>query len=109
MNALQSEMRDMGDRIRVYVARGRHGDTVGGGLIRYNQRKTFGGLFAGATVPEERGKGVYRGIVATRVEDAREFGAPYLYTEAGPMSLPILERIGFMEVSTITNYVCHHP
>ena len=45
------------------------------------------------------------GMVATRVNDARRTQANYLSTEAGPMSRPILERLGFKDVSTITNYV----
>lgn len=101
--ALQSEMRDMGEHMRIHVAQ-RHGETVGCGLVRYTERMTFGGLFAGATVPTERGKGIYRGLVAARVEDARGCGAEYLYTEAGDMSRPILEKLGFQNVSTIVNY-----
>ncbi len=104
ISALRGELRDMGDHMRIHVAK-RGGATIGCGLIRYNERKTFGGLFAGATVPAERGGGVYRGMVAARVEDVRQAKANYIYTEAGSMSRPILERIGFETVATITNYV----
>ena len=55
ISALSSELRDMGDHMRIYVAK-RGENTIDWGLIRYNERKTFGGLFAGATVPAERGK-----------------------------------------------------
>ncbi len=104
ISALRSELRDMGDHMRVFVAK-RGESTVGCGLIRYSERKTFGGLFAGATVPAERGQGVYRGMIAARVEDARSADAKYLYAEAGAMSRPILERLGFAAVATITNFV----
>jgi len=100
---MRAEMRDMGDHMRIHVAK-RGSETVGCGLIRFNERKTFGGLFAGATVPAERGKGVYRGLVATRVEDARQSKTDYLYVEAGSMSRPILKRLGFATVATVTNY-----
>ena len=102
--ALESELRDMGQHMRIYAAQ-RDDQTIGCGLIRYNEPMTFGGLLAGATVPDERGKGVNRGIVSARVDDARERGTRYLYTEAGAMSRPILERLGFKTMSTITNYV----
>ena len=44
-------------------------------------------------------------MVAARVADAAARGVKYLYTEAGSMSLPILERLGFVPISTITNHV----
>jgi len=103
ISALQSEMRDMGQHMKIHVAQ-RDGETAGCGLVRYNERMTFGGLFAGATIPAERGLGVYRGLVAARVEDAQACGAGYLYTEAGDMSRPILEKLGFQNMSTIVNY-----
>ncbi len=104
MTAFACEMRDIDDHLSFYAAK-REGETVGCGLVRYNERMTFGGLFAGSTVPAERGKGIYRGIVSVRVVDAQNRGVNYLYTEAGPMSRPILERLGFEPVSELINYV----
>ena len=102
-SAIQAEMRDMGGFMAVFIAR-RKDQSIGTGVVRYTERLTFGGLFAGATIPSERGKGIYRGMVSIRVEHARNIGAQYLYTEAGSMSRPILERIGLRSMSTITNY-----
>lgn len=58
-------------------------------------------LFGGATLPEARGRGAYRALVAARWRDAVERGTPVLVTQAGPMSRPILTRLGFEEVCEI--------
>jgi GNAT superfamily N-acetyltransferase len=55
-------------------------------------------LFGGATLPEARGRGAYRALVAARWRDAVDRGTPLLVTQASPMSHPILERLGFREV-----------
>jgi hypothetical protein len=58
-------------------------------------------LFGGATLPEARGRGAYRALVAARWEDAVARDTPILVTQAGPMSRPILARLGFCEVCEI--------
>lgn len=58
-------------------------------------------LFGGATLPEARGRGAYRALVAARWHDAVERGTPCLVTQAGPMSRPILAALGFREVCEI--------
>jgi hypothetical protein len=58
-------------------------------------------LFGGSTLPEARGRGAYRALVAARWEDAVARGTPVLVTQAGPMSRPILRRLGFREVCEI--------
>jgi GNAT superfamily N-acetyltransferase len=58
-------------------------------------------LFGGATLPEARGRGAYRALVAARWEDAVRRGTPALVTQASPMSRPILARLGFREVCEI--------
>jgi len=52
-------------------------------------------LFGGATLPEARGRGAYRALVAARWDDAVQRGTPALVVHAGAMSRPILERLGF--------------
>ena len=59
-------------------------------------------LFGGATLPEARGRGAYRALVAARWDDAVTRGKPLLVTQASPMSRPILTRLGFREVCRIT-------
>ncbi|MGH3002708.1 MAG: hypothetical protein ACRDM1_08640 [Gaiellaceae bacterium] len=58
-------------------------------------------LFGGSTLPEARGRGAYRALVATRWADAVERGTPALVTQASPMSRPILAQLGFREVCEI--------
>jgi GNAT superfamily N-acetyltransferase len=58
-------------------------------------------LNGGATVPEMRGRGAYRALVSARWDDAVARGTPVLVTQAGAMSRPILERVGFVEVARI--------
>jgi hypothetical protein len=58
-------------------------------------------LFGGATLPEARGRGAYRALVAARWHDAVQRGTPALVTQASPMSRPILGRLGFREVCEI--------
>jgi hypothetical protein len=58
-------------------------------------------LFGGSTLPEARGRGAYRALVAARWEDAVARGTPALVTQASPMSRPILAQLGFEEVCEI--------
>ena len=55
-------------------------------------------LTGGATLPEARGHGAYRALVRARWDDAAARGTPALAVGAGPMSRPILERLGFAQV-----------
>jgi predicted GNAT family acetyltransferase len=59
-------------------------------------------LNGGAVLPHARGRGAYRALVAARWADAVERGTPALVTQAGAMSKPILERLGFRSVAEIT-------
>jgi GNAT superfamily N-acetyltransferase len=52
----------------------------------------------GAVRPAFRGRGVYRAMVVERLRMAREAGAAGLSVWGGPMSAPILARLGFVKV-----------
>jgi GNAT superfamily N-acetyltransferase len=58
-------------------------------------------LNAGSTLPEARGRGAYRALVHARWEDAVARGTPALVTQAGRMSRPILDRLGFRAVCEV--------
>jgi len=58
-------------------------------------------LAGGATRADMRGRGVYRALVRARWDAAVERGTPALTVEAGRMSRPILERLGFTTVGWI--------
>lgn len=81
------------------------GQPVSAARIDFNAESDFAGLYGGATVAEWRGRGLYRATVATRAELARERGYRYLFVDALPTSRPILERLGFVQITTTTPYV----
>ena len=58
-------------------------------------------LLGGATLPQARGRGCYRALVQARWDDAVRRGTPALVVQAGQMSRPILERLGFSFVSQL--------
>ncbi len=58
-------------------------------------------LFGGAVLPAARGRGAYRALVLARYADAVARGTPLAATQGGPMSRPILARLGFREVCWI--------
>jgi GNAT superfamily N-acetyltransferase len=80
------------------------GRPVSGGRIDFEDGVEFAGLFGGITLPEYRGRGLYRATVAKRAELARERGYRWLYSDALPTSRPILERLGFVPITTTTPF-----
>jgi GNAT superfamily N-acetyltransferase len=58
-------------------------------------------LVGGATLPKARGHGCYRALVEARWQDGVEHGTPALVVQAGAMSRPILERLGFELVTDL--------
>jgi hypothetical protein len=58
-------------------------------------------LFGGAVLAAARGRGAYRALVLARYSDAVARGTPVAVTQGGPMSRPILARLGFREVCEI--------
>jgi len=59
----------------------------------------------GSVRPKFRGRGVYRALVAARVDIARRAGVAGLAVWGGDMSRPILERLGFEVVGWRRFYV----
>ena len=58
-------------------------------------------LLGGATLPEARGRGVYSSVVHARWQETVERGVPRMVVSAGPMSAPILERLGFRRLGQV--------
>jgi GNAT superfamily N-acetyltransferase len=81
------------------------GRPASSGRIDFNPRSEFAGLYGGSTLPEQRGRGLYRATVAERARLARERGYRWVYVDALPTSRPILERLGFVQLTTTTPYV----
>lgn len=65
----------------------------------------FAGLWGGGTLPQWRGRGIYRALVRYRAELAASRGYKYLTVDASPDSRPILERVGFTRLAVTTPYV----
>lgn len=61
-------------------------------------------LCGGATKAQWRCRGVYKAMLAARAHAAKARGAQYLSVEASPESLPILERLGFVALSSLVFY-----
>jgi GNAT superfamily N-acetyltransferase len=81
------------------------GHPVSGGRVDFEEGVEFAGLFGGITLPEYRRRGLYRATVAKRAELARERAYRWLYADALPTSRPILERLGFVAITTTTPFV----
>lgn len=58
-------------------------------------------LHSGSTLPRFRQRGVYTAMVRHRWFEAVSRGTPHLITRAGPMSRPILRKLGFQELSEV--------
>jgi GNAT superfamily N-acetyltransferase len=96
------------DAITVFVAES-GSDVVCAAWIRFPKRTEFATLWGGGTLPAFRARGIYRGIVAARAQLARARGCRFLQVDASDDSRPILERLGFVAVTTTTPYVWSPP
>lgn len=87
-----------------------HGaEPVSAARMELHPGTAFASLWGGGTVPEWRGRGIYRSLVAFRVGIAAERGFPYVQVDASSYSRPILERLGFQALGTTTPYVWEPP
>jgi GNAT superfamily N-acetyltransferase len=62
-------------------------------------------LMGGAVLPDARGRGVYRALVHARWEHAVARGTPLLVVQAGHMSAPVLDGLGFERHGEIRLFV----
>jgi hypothetical protein len=72
------------------------GRLAGCARAMFSPRGVF--MAGGSTLPWARGRGAYRALVRVRWDDAVARGTPALAVSAGPMSAPILRRLGFETV-----------
>jgi len=85
------------------------GRVVAAGTLDVVRGTEFAGLWGGAVLPEWRGRGIYRGLVAVRARAAIHRGARYMHSDCTSMSRPILQRSGLVAVTTTTPYVWSRP
>ncbi|WP_226655632.1 GNAT family N-acetyltransferase [Pseudalkalibacillus hwajinpoensis] len=79
---------------------------VGYSNYRYSKDGKAIYLSGAAVLPEYRGKGIYRSLLADRLIEARKRGCELAVTQARVgMSEPILRKSGFHEYATFKQYV----
>jgi hypothetical protein len=91
------------DGIELWVAEA-GGEIVTAGRIEPVAGSDFAGIWGGATRAEWRGRGIYRALTAARARSAIAMGKSLIHSDSTEYSRPILERSGFLAVSTTTPY-----
>jgi acetyltransferase (GNAT) family protein len=76
------------------------GEPAATGRLEMPKETPFALLGDGGVVPQYRGAGLYRAIVADRAVEAVRQGARYLCVNAWETSRPTLERLGFEPLTT---------
>ena len=80
------------------------GEVVSGAWLTFRPGTSFAGLRGGATPPSWRGRGTYRALGAHRAAVARARGMRFLDVAASEDSWPVLERLGFHRISSLTTW-----
>jgi GNAT superfamily N-acetyltransferase len=62
-------------------------------------------LMGGVVLPEARRRGVYRALVHARWRHAAERGTPTLVVQAGALSAPVLDGLGFVRHGELRLFV----
>lgn len=65
----------------------------------------FAGIWGGSTLPDFRGRGIYRALVAARARAALARDVRLIHSDCTDMSRPILERSGLVAITTSTPYL----
>jgi hypothetical protein len=84
-------------------------EAVCAGWVRFEQGTDFATLWGGSTLQAWRRRGIYRATVAYRATMAAERGFSLVSVDASDESRPILERLGFVAVTTTTPFVWLPP
>ncbi|GEK78999.1 GNAT family N-acetyltransferase [Agrococcus baldri] len=94
--------------MEIWVAEARRPDgsrlVVSGGRLEPVAGTDFAGLWGGATLAGWRRRGIYRALTAARARSALRGGFTLMNSDSTEDSRPILERSGFLQVSTTTPY-----
>ena len=101
VSSLQREKAASPDVLRIFVA---YADTQAVACAWLRMDRCFGLLLGGSTLPDWRGKGIYRQLVYKRMKIASEKNLRFVATDAGSMSAPILEKIGFAKVAEVMRF-----
>jgi GNAT superfamily N-acetyltransferase len=85
------------------------GTPVAAGRLSLPPRRSFAGLWGGGTMEGFRRRGIYRGMVHARASEARAQGYRYLTVEARETSRPILQRLGFVPLTSVVGWILRPP
>jgi hypothetical protein len=85
------------------------GTVVSAAWLIFRPGTDFTYLAGGSTLEAWRNRGIYRALVAVRAQRAVARGARYMAVDAGENSAPILRRLGFRAITTVTHYVWTPP
>ena len=96
--------RESGEQQELWIAVA-DGAVVSTGRLEPVEGTDFAGIWGGATLPEWRGRGIYRALTSRRAEVALALGKTLINSDSTEFSRPILERSGLVKVSTTTPYV----
>jgi hypothetical protein len=88
----------------VLVEESREGPVLCAARSEYDASR-FTGLWGGSTLPEWRGRGLYRATLLHRARSGLDRGKDFVRVDASPDSEPILRRLGLRRVATTTPYV----
>lgn len=91
------------DGMELWVAEA-EGRIVSAGRLEPVPGTDFAGIWGGATRAEWRGRGIYRALTSARAHSALAVGKTLINSDSTEYSRPILERSGFVRVSTTTPY-----
>lgn len=99
---LLRELRTHPERLELWLV-SEGASAVSAGRVEFGG--AVAGLFGGATLPQWRGRGLYRALTAARARSAARSGCELVYAECTPFSQPILRSAGLRAVTTTTPYL----
>jgi predicted N-acetyltransferase YhbS len=91
------------DGMELWVAEA-DGQMVSAGRLEPVPHTEVAGIWGGSTLKAWRGRGIYRALTAARARSALRLGRTIIHSDSTEFSRPILERSGFLKVSTTTPY-----
>ena len=91
------------DGMELWVAEA-DGQMVSAGRLEPVPNTEVAGIWGGSTLEPWRGRGIYRALTAARARSALRLGKTIIHSDSTEFSRPILERSGFVKVSTTTPY-----
>ena len=94
------------DGMEMWVAEA-DGEVISAGRLEPVPGTQVAGIWGGSTLPEWRSRGIYRALTAERARSALRRGFRYLHSDSTEFSRPILERSGFLKITTTTPYEWH--